>query len=518
MRRTHPPHRPERPIDVLLPGMSEVTTGARSAVIGAGLCALVLAAYANSFSAGFALDSRQLVLNDARVHAVTAENVALILQKSYWWPYGESGLYRPLTTLSYLVNYSVLGSADRPAGYHWFNIAVHAVNVLLVWSLVSRLSGSRAAPWAAAVWAVHPLSTEAVTNIVGRADLLSAFGVLAATVCYVNARQASGRQRLRWLAGLTIAAAVGVFAKESGVAVAGVLALYEVVWWDRSRSSKALIAATFAVGIPIVAMLALRGVVLSAAPAAEFPFIDNPIGGAGFWAGRIAALRVLILYLSKLIWPATLSVDYSYNQIPIDIGPWSITAAIVVIAGAAIAIWFRHVHRAAFFFVAFAAVTWLPASNLIVTTGTIMAERLMYLPSAGLIAAAALLLFDLARSARAAAIATVIATLCVMTGATRTWIRNGDWQDDVTLWSAAASAAPASSKAHRALAEALYAADPSHDDLNRVIAESEQSVALIATLPDGLSSFQSYRQAGAVHLERAETQRRNGGKGLSHDV
>ena len=74
--------------------------GTQTMVIGAGLCVLVLAAYANSFPTGFALDSRQLVLNDPRVHAVTAENIDRILQKSYWWPYGESGLYRPLTTFS----------------------------------------------------------------------------------------------------------------------------------------------------------------------------------------------------------------------------------------------------------------------------------------------------------------------------------------------------------------------------------------------------------------------------------
>ena len=386
--------------------MAHPVGGSTRAMVVGGLCVLVLAAYANSFSAGFALDSRQLVLNDPRVHAVTAENLDLILQKSYWWPYGESGLYRPLTTLSYLFNYAVLGSADRPAGYHWVNLAVHAINVLLVWALASRLSGRVAAACAAAVWAVHPLSTEAVTNIAGRADLLSACGVLAGLVSYLNARAAASSRRLLWLIGLAIAAVVGVFAKESGVALIGVIVLYEIVWWDRGRSRRALTAGAIAVGLPIVAMLAQRSVVLSAAPIAEFPFIDNPIGAAGFWRGWLAALHVVSLYLGKLAWPATLSVDYSYNQIPIDISPRLVVSALSVLAAIAVAAWFRNAHRPRSSSRRLRRATLLPASNLLFSTGTIMAERLMYLPSAGLIVAAAVVLFDLARSRRAVAIVT----------------------------------------------------------------------------------------------------------------
>ena len=190
------------------------------AAIAAGLCVLVIAAYANAFSTGFVLDSQQLVLNDPRVHAATAENVGLIINRSYWWPYGESGLYRPLTTLSYLLNYAVLGSAERPAGYHWFNLVIHILNVWLVWSLARQITGQRAAAIAAAaIWSVLPLSTEAVTNIVGRADLLAALGVLGGLASYMKARATTGALRMTWLAGLMLMTAVGVFAKESAVAI-----------------------------------------------------------------------------------------------------------------------------------------------------------------------------------------------------------------------------------------------------------------------------------------------------------
>ena len=77
--------------------------------------------------------------------------------------------YRPLTTLTYLFNFAVLGNGDRPAGYHLFNLLFHVANVLLVWRLALRITKDRwIAPVTAALWAVLPLSTEAVTNIVGR--------------------------------------------------------------------------------------------------------------------------------------------------------------------------------------------------------------------------------------------------------------------------------------------------------------------------------------------------------------
>jgi hypothetical protein len=61
----------------------------------------------------------------------------------------------------------------------------------------------------AAVWAVHPVLTESVTNIVGRADLLSAFGVLAGLLCHLHGGAASGRRKLAWLSGLALATTIG---------------------------------------------------------------------------------------------------------------------------------------------------------------------------------------------------------------------------------------------------------------------------------------------------------------------
>jgi len=56
------------------------------------LCGVTALVYSNSFQAGFALDNKTLLLRDARIRDATGANLALILQHTYWWPYGESGL------------------------------------------------------------------------------------------------------------------------------------------------------------------------------------------------------------------------------------------------------------------------------------------------------------------------------------------------------------------------------------------------------------------------------------------
>src|SRR5215471_11972961 len=97
-------------------------------VVLALICAAVFVVYLNSLSAGFAGDARGLVLEDPRIRDASDENLSNIFRHTYWWPYGESGLYRPVTTLSYLFNYAILGNAKDAAGYHWTNLILHLLN------------------------------------------------------------------------------------------------------------------------------------------------------------------------------------------------------------------------------------------------------------------------------------------------------------------------------------------------------------------------------------------------------
>ena len=121
----------------------------------------------------------------------------------YWWPSLESHLYRPLTTLSYWINYSVFGNGAHPAGYHAVNLLLHCVNALLVFALVRALpAGPGRRSSSAAVFASHPLTVESVTNVVGRADLLAAMSVVGGLLLYRRFLVSAGWRRLASLAGL----------------------------------------------------------------------------------------------------------------------------------------------------------------------------------------------------------------------------------------------------------------------------------------------------------------------------
>jgi hypothetical protein len=459
--------------------------------VALALCLLTLLAWSNSFSAGFALDNRGLILEDTRIRDASSENLALIFQHTYWWPYGESGLYRPLTTLSYLFNYAILGNGTSPAGYHWINFLLHAANVLLVYILAIRFAGpgGRAA-WIAALWAVHPILTESVTNIVGRADLLAGFALLGGFLVYLKSTESAAPRRAAWLVLLAMITTVGVFSKESAVTILGVIVLYELLWWPERRQARGLLLGAVAILIPIQLMLYQRAAVLFSSQPTNFPFYDNPITGAPWLLGRLTALYVMGKYLALLVWPASLSCDYSWNQIPTGIP--------------AAAAWFAlfpiRRHRTAIFLAGAAFLVFLPTSNLLFPIGTIMAERFLYLPSIAFAAA----LVTAAYAYLPPRIVPVVLGLIVAAYTARTFVRNRDWQSDLTLATATIEVSPASYKSHLMLANSLFDADPGRASIDRVLAEGEKSLAILAPISPERNNAGAIRRVAMWYLAKAD--------------
>src|SRR5205823_4118026 len=113
--------------------------------------------------------------------------VVNLFTQDYWWPKGISGLYRPLTSFSYWLNWTALGSGHSVKGFHYVNFAIHYANAFLVYVLMLKLYRRFwVAFFTAALFAVHPVAVESVTNIIGRADLLAAFCVLAGLLVYMR--------------------------------------------------------------------------------------------------------------------------------------------------------------------------------------------------------------------------------------------------------------------------------------------------------------------------------------------
>jgi len=469
----------------------------RHFLAAAALCLLTLAAYSNSFSAGFVFDNKGLLLEDTRIREATAENLGLILQHTYWWPYGESGLYRPFATLSYLFNYAVLGNGENPEGYHWINLLLHLGNVLLVYAVARRLFHKFWPPvFVAALWAVHPVLTESVTNIIGRVDLLAAMAVLSGLLFYLKSTEARGARRWMWLAALMAVTFIGVFSKESAVVIPGVIVLYELVWWKERKNWKGALLGCAVLAPPLLAMWYARSVVMAGTSASEFSFVDNPLVAADFWTARLTALKVIARYLGLLIWPARLSADYSYAEIPLAQGTVSDWIAWISVAAVAAAlIWFRR-DRAIVFVAGFAALALLPAANLLFPIGAIMAERFLYLPAIALSVCTVMALFALPQRVALIALYVIAAAFAI-----RTWVRNTDWQDDLTSARAMVRSAPDSYKGHALLASALY---DSHADIDSVIAEAEKSVAPLQQLPDPKNYAPPFEQAGLFYLAKGD--------------
>jgi hypothetical protein len=512
-RRPKTGNRSSAPADVAAPShpAPAVPLWRRHAIPVLALWFLALAAYANSFRSGLVFDNFYAIAQDARVHQATAENVRLILTKDYWYTTTSSSLYRPLTTFSYLFNYAILGSGAAPAGYHAINLALHAANIALVYLLgLWLLADLRPAFAMAAIWAVHPVLTESVTNVVGRADLLAALGVLAGLLCYARGVAAGGRRGIRWQLALLAASAVAVFSKESGVTVVAAVFLYDITWC-RNAPWRARTPGYLASALPVAVFLLVRSQVLARLPLALVAFTDNPLVGADFWTARLTAVRVLGKYLGLLFWPARLSCDYSYNQIPLfswSLG-WQDCQAILALAvyGAAAALAAVCYRRAkpVFFLLAFFFAAMAPTANLLMPIGTIMAERLLYLPSmafAGCLAWAGWWAYvrlaprwPAARLAAPVALAAISLTFCGLT-----YARNSDWLDERSLWTSAVRACPASYRTHQHAASALASTD-----LDGAVGEATRSLAILEPLADGQKAAAAYATAGSCYRAKGDS-------------
>ncbi len=461
------------------------------------LWVVALAAYSNSFGGEFVFDNATAILRDPRVHAASDENIHLILHEEYWYNSSTTGLYRPLTTLSYLWNYAVLGNGAHPTGYHWFNFLVHLCNIALVFLLGWRLlEDLNAGAVAAALWGLHPLLTESVSNIVGRADLLSAFGLLAGLLCHIEAGRSTGRRKVLWLASLAVAAAVAIFSKEAGAVLPGVMLLYDLLWRDGAGWGRR-IPGYAAVLVPFGAFFALRSDLLSRAPLGLVPYADNPLFGTDFWTGRLTALGIIGRYIALFVLPVHQSADYSYNAIPLGVSWMLVLCAALLFL---LVVSYRR-SRPLFFFTAFYFLTLAPTANLLLLIGSTMAERFVYLPCAGLAGCVAWGLLHLERRFGRPLWAVAIAASLVLAVCTRA--RNRVWHDDLSLWTSVATAYPDDFKAHTTLAELFANAGP--PQLDRAVHEADRTVEIIASLPPGHSSPRPYATAGLCYRLRGDS-------------
>src|SRR5690348_12158351 len=151
-----------------------------------------------------------------------------------------------------------------------------------------------------------------------------------------------------------------------------------------------------------------------------------------------------------------------------------------------------------FFFACFGFLNLLPASNLLFPIGTIMAERLLYLPLVGWLACLVLLVERFRRGE-------VVIAVVVAAFAMRTWVRNLDWKDDFTMARASIAASPNSFKTHRLLAVALFQLQPDYYNIDQVLEESNKSLAILKTLSDRRNIPSPWNEAATYHVAKGDS-------------
>ncbi len=394
------------------------------------LAAAVLVTHLPLLNAGYVQDDHLAIEGNA---IVEAGSLSGILRASYWEGAlgGDRTLYRPVTVASFALESSLSGGA-RASVSHGINLVLHAAVCWLVYALAVRCGVEPvAALLAALLFAVAPSKSEAVANVVGRSEVLSALFTLAAVRCAAEV----GHRGAAWAAAACVFLACG--SKETGL-VALPLVVLVALSGSRARDVLGTIAPSV---LTFTIFVVLRTRALEAFfPPQPVPTIDNPLVVEHGVRYAATALGLIARYARIVLFPFGLANDYSGASIPIEASffAWRPILGIAILGGLA-AVATRG--RVAALFVAITVLPYLLVSNLLVPIGSIFAERFLYLPVAGLCLLAALALGKGRPWARAAVIAAVAVFSIAM------FARSLDWKDDATIFAATARNNPKSPRA-----------------------------------------------------------------------
>lgn len=405
------------------------------------MAVLAVVPYLNSLQGEFTFDDVWVIRDNPAITGKSASGAHL-----FTTVYNPGALYRPLTMLTYLLNARFGGGM---LGYHAVNVVLHALVSVAAFYMAWRLLGSRlGATITAVLFAAHPIHTEAVSSIVGRAEVLAALFVVVSLLAFMRALESTRSRRL-WLATSVAALALGCLAKESGF-VAIPLCVVVYVWRNRilpTGRSLALFCPQLLIGI---AYLSWRVWLVGTLILPDRPqLLDNPLAHVPLAPRLETALVILWQYLSLLTVPLRLSADYSYNEVPVAgsvLEPRVLGAiALFTLLAAALALAWRRM-PALVLGVTFMIVSLSLTANVLFPIGTIKAERLLYLPSLGWCLGLAAVCVDAPARRRSQLLMLVV--VLVSAHAARTWVRNRDWRDESTLFGATVQTSPHSSKAH----------------------------------------------------------------------
>ncbi len=418
---------------------------------------LAIAASLSGLKNGFALDDIQIVAQNEQIHSMAG--AWRIFLQTYWPPETGGSLYRPLTSLGFAIQWALGGGS--PLLFHALSITLYATVCIAFLRLTELIAEARTAWLAAALFAVHPVHVEAVANVVGQAELWSALCALLAMSSYVRGRLTGDLSTTR-IAGITALFAAGLMFKEHVIVLPAILlALEVVVVRHRSAAVEAIpngrrLASWIA--IVAVSFVILRAGVIGSVHGGG----TSPIFADDSFATRLfTMLRVMLEWIRLFFWPSVLSADYSPSRIEIaETFALDMIPAVVVVSGVAmLAVFIRKTAPVATLAITWTGIALLIPSNLLVVTGFVLAERTLFLASAGVMLACAVATIALVRMSIAdgnhgiSSLITVGVAALLVLGITRSSTRNPVWRDNASLITQTVEDAPTSARARMMLAQ-----------------------------------------------------------------
>ena len=383
---------------------------------GALMVLLVFLAYSPALRGGFIWDDDRYVTNNPLLTAPDG-------LRRIWFSMDSPSQYFPMTYTVFRIERSFWGL--NPAGYHGVNILLHAINALLVWRLLKRLSVPGA--WlAAALFALHPVQVESVAWITELKSVLSLFFVLLTLFCWIEF-VGEGARRF-WYGLALVFYALALFSKTTACTLPAALLL--ILW----LKTKPIDWRRLAQVVPFLAMGVGMGLVT-----VWWERFHQGTQGKLFsmsWLERmLVASHALWFYAGKLFWPVNLT--FSYPRWMIEPARLSAYGWLVMGIGSGAAIYFtrRFVGRSVAVATLFYVATLSPLLGFVMLYTfcyTFVADHYQYVASIGLIALAAAgftIAFKTKPFLKLAGGGALLLTLGILT-----WRQAGIYRNPETLW------------------------------------------------------------------------------------
>jgi Tfp pilus assembly protein PilF len=447
-----------------------------------GLVVLVLLAYRPALRAGFIWDDG--------AHVTKPELRTVAGLGRIWTEIGATQQYYPVLHSAFWIEHQLWGS--NPKGYHWVNVAQHALAAVLLLALLRRLE-VRGAMLAAAVFALHPVQVESVAWISEQKNTLSTVFYLAAAIAYLRFDAGRGRSAYFLALGFFVLALA-----TKTVTATLPAALLVILWWRRGslswRRDVMPLVPWFLLALAVGGLTAWieRKVIGAEGAAFELTFLQRVL----------LAGHVVWFYAGKLIWPGQLT--FIYPRWTIEPGQLADWLPLLTLVSLVTWFWWQRVRSkgplAAVLLFGGTLFPVLGFFNVYPFQYSFVADHFQYLASIALIAAGAnafaILMPRLSRLSLAGPF------LLVMALALQTYDQSRLYSDDRTLFGATLVRNPDAWMAHNNFAQAIMTRG---GDRGQAIRHLTQAVALRPNYPEalnnlGLALTQSGRAAEGLEL------------------